>query len=159
LGIPDGDNRTQSGWQAYKASKGTTTQGVEWEFNGELGEGWQAAGGYTYSVSTDQDDNRIATQIPRHSFKTFTTYRLTGPLDKLTVGAGINWQSKTGVDLSYYEQKSYAVTNLMARYDITNNLSAWVNLNNVFDKEYYSTTSAGVYGAPRNLMTSLKYNF
>ncbi|WP_420712913.1 TonB-dependent siderophore receptor [Pseudomonas sp. TB1-B1] len=159
LGIADGSNLTPSGWQAYKTSKGTTTQGVEWEFNGELAEGWQAAGGYTYSVSTDQDDKRIATQIPRHSFKTFTSYRLTGPLDKLTVGGGINWQSKTGFDLKYYEQKSYAVTNLMARYDITKNLSASVNLNNVFDKEYYSTTSAGVYGAPRNLMTSFKYNF
>jgi len=159
LGIADGNNLTPAGWQAYKTSKGTTTQGVEWEFNGELGEGWQAAGGYTYSVSTDQDDKRIATQIPRHSFKTFTSYRLSGPLDKLTVGAGVNWQSITGFDLSYYEQKSYAVTNLMARYDITKNLSASVNLNNVFDKEYYTTTSAGVYGAPRNLMTSFKYNF
>ncbi|MGY2290392.1 TonB-dependent siderophore receptor [Pseudomonas sp. SDO528_S397] len=159
LGIADGTNLTPAGGQAYKATKGTTTQGVEWEFNGELAEGWQAAGGYTYSVSTDEDDKRIATQIPRHSFKTFTSYRLSGPLDKLTVGGGLNWQSKTGFDLTYYEQKSYAVTNLMARYDISKNLSASVNLNNVFDKEYYTTTSAGVWGAPRNLMTSFKYTF
>jgi outer-membrane receptor for ferric coprogen and ferric-rhodotorulic acid len=34
-----------------------------------------------------------------------------------------------------------------------------VNLNNVFDKEYFTTTSAGVYGAPRNLMTGFKYDF
>jgi outer membrane receptor for ferric coprogen and ferric-rhodotorulic acid len=159
LSQPDGNKLTPTLFQAYKAVQGTTTQGVELELNGELAPGWNAAGGYTYSVSTDADDQRIATQIPRHSVKLFTTYRLSGPLDKLTVGGGFNWQSKTGFDLSYYTQESYAVANLMARYDITPNLSASVNLNNVFDKEYFTTTSAGVYGAPRNVMTGFKYDF
>ena len=159
LSQPDGNNLTPTNFQAYKAVQGTTTQGVEMELNGELAQGWNVAGGYTYSVSTDADDQRIATQIPRHSVKMFTTYRLSGPLDKLTVGGGFNWQSKTGFDLKYYTQESYAVANLLARYQITPNLSASVNLNNVFDKEYFTTTSAGVYGAPRNLMTGFKYDF
>ncbi|AKS07893.1 TonB-dependent siderophore receptor [Pseudomonas trivialis] len=159
LSQPDGNNLTPTSFQAYKAVQGTTTQGVELELNGELAQGWNVAGGYTYSVSTDADDRRIATQIPRHSVKMFTTYRLSGALDKLTVGGGFNWQSKTGFDLRYYTQDSYAVANLMARYEITPNLSASVNLNNVFDKEYFTTTSAGVYGAPRNLMTGFKYDF
>ncbi|WP_350614939.1 TonB-dependent siderophore receptor [Pseudomonas sp. HY7a-MNA-CIBAN-0227] len=159
LGVYDGTNSTPSGSQAYKASKGTTSQGVEWEFNGELAQGWQAAGGYTYSVSTDQDDKRIATQIPRHSLKAFTSYRLTGPLDKVTVGGGFNWQSKSGFDLKTNEQKPYTVANLMARYDISENLSASVNLNNVFDQEYSTTTTGGVWGAPRNFMTSFKYTY
>ncbi|OYU08027.1 MAG: TonB-dependent siderophore receptor [Pseudomonas sp. PGPPP1] len=159
LSQPDGNNLTPTSFQAYKAVQGTTTQGVELELNGELAQGWNVAGGYTYSVSTDADDQRIATQIPRHSVKMFTTYRLSGPLDKLTVGGGFNWQSKTGFDLKYYTQDSYAVANLLARYQITPNLSASVNLNNVFDKEYFTTTSAGVYGAPRNVMTGFKYDF
>ncbi|MFF7065986.1 TonB-dependent siderophore receptor [Pseudomonas sp. NPDC008258] len=159
LAVADGSNLTPAGWQAYVGEEGTTTKGVELEVNGELAENWQVAGGYTYSVSTDSDNERIATQIPRNSFKVFTSYRLSGPLDKLTIGGGVNWQSKTGFDLSYYEQPSYAVTNLMARYDINKNLSAALNLNNVFDKEYYSTTSAGVYGAPRNLTATLKYTY
>ena len=92
--------------------------------------------------------------------KTFTSYRLPGMLDKVTVGGGVNWQTKTGEDLHYYHQGSYAIANLMARYDISKNLSATVNLNNVFDREYYARVySEGVYGAPRNFMTSLKYNF
>jgi outer membrane receptor for ferric coprogen and ferric-rhodotorulic acid len=159
LSQPDGNNLTPTNFQAYKAVQGTTTQGVELELNGELAQNWNVAGGYTYSVSTDADDQRIATQIPRHSVKMFTTYRLSGPLDKLTVGGGFNWQSKTGFDLRYYTQDSYAVANLMARYEITPNLSASMNLNNVFDKEYFTTTSAGVYGAPRNVMTGFKYDF
>ena len=70
----------------YTLEQGTTTEGVELSLDGELAEGWQAMAGYAYSVSTDQDDQRIVTNIPRHSVKTFTTYRLPGALDKLTVG-------------------------------------------------------------------------
>lgn len=150
----------QSDTQAYRIEQSAKTQGVELEMNGELGEGWQASAGYAYSVTTDADDQRIVTALPRHMLKTFTSYRLPGMLDKVTVGGGVNWQTKTGEDLHYYHQGSYAIANLMARYDISKNLSATVNLNNVFDREYYARVySEGVYGAPRNFMTSLKYNF
>jgi len=62
-------------------------------------------------------------------------------------------------DLHTFSQGSCAVANLLARYDISYNLSASVNLN-VFDRKYYSQSGLyGVYGAPRNVMTSFKYNF
>ncbi|MCY1336455.1 Ferric-pseudobactin BN7/BN8 receptor [compost metagenome] len=145
---------------AYTAKQGTTTKGVEMELNGELAPGWQLTSGYAYSVSTDDDDKRILTDVPRHSLKAFTTYNLPGEWDRLTVGGGFNWSSKTGYDLHYYTQGSYYVANLMARYDFNEHLSGSVNLNNLFDREYFSNvTNYGVYGAPRNLMASLKYNF
>ncbi|WP_347905538.1 TonB-dependent siderophore receptor [Pseudomonas purpurea] len=154
-------------WQAefpgsniYKSEQDTTSQGMEFELNGELAEGWQASAGYAYTVTTDADDKRINTTLPRHSLKTFSTYRLPGAFDKLTLGGGVNWQSKVGNDLHTFTQGSYAITNLMARYDISKQLSASVNLNNLFDREYYSYAgSYGNYGAPRNIMTSFKYNF
>ncbi|TBV12492.1 hypothetical protein DNK01_14845 [Stutzerimonas kirkiae] len=127
-------------------------------------ESWRRAGsspgGYTHSVSTDQDDRRIVTQVPRHSLKTFTSYRLPGALSKLVVGGGINWQSKAAYYPDTYMQGSYSLVNLMARYDISENLSASLNLNNLFDKEYFSSASEyGVHGAPRHFMTSLKYTY
>ncbi|MFJ4247024.1 TonB-dependent siderophore receptor [Pseudomonas sp. DTU12.3] len=146
--------------QAYRLEQSTETKGVEFEMNGELAEGWQASAGYAYSVTTNAEDQRIVTNAPRHMLKTFTSYRLPGVLDKITVGGGVNWQSKIGEDLHYYEQGSYAITNLMARYDINKNLSASINVNNLFDREYYSMVYYdGIYGAPRNFMTSLKYSF
>ena len=148
------------GGDTYRNEKGTTTEGVELELNGELAEGWQASAGYAYAVSTDADDNRIVTTLPRQSLKTFTTYRLPGTLDKFTVGGGVNWQSKVGEDLHTFSQGSYAVTNLLVRYDVTPQLSTSVNLNNLFDREYLSYAgNHGMYGAPRNLMTSVKYDF
>jgi len=150
-------------WQhdnVYEAKQDTTSKGLEMELNGELADGWQASAGYAYTLTTDNQDERIATLTPRHSLKTFTSYRLPGMLDKLTVGGGVNWQSKTGLDLHGFTQGSYALVNLMARYDISKNLSATVNLNNAFDREYFSMASSyGNYGAPRNLMTTFKYDF
>lgn len=145
----------------YTSEQGTSSKGVELEVSGELADGWQFTSGYTYSLIEDSEGERIVTQVPRHSLKTFTTYRLSGAWDKLTVGGGANWQSKTGTDLKYYTQGSYALFNLMARYDITDSLTASLNLNNLFDKEYFAggPRCCGVYGPPRNFMTSLKYTF
>ncbi|MFJ4157424.1 TonB-dependent siderophore receptor [Pseudomonas sp. NPDC089752] len=160
LAVADGNLLQPNGFQAYKAENGTTSEGVELEVNGQLSEDWQVTGGYSYSVSFNDDDRRIVTEIPRNSVKLFTTYRLPGELDKLTVGGGVNWQSASGYDLSYATtQGSYALVNLMARYQITPALSASVNLNNLFDKEYFTTTAAGLYGAPRNFMTTLRYAY
>lgn len=150
-------------WQhdnVYSAEQDTTSKGVELELNGELAEGWQASAGYAYSVTTDADDQRINTNLPRNNVKTFTSYRLQGPLNKLTLGGGVNWQSKVGADLHTFSQGSYAVTNLLARYDIDQHLSVSLNVNNLFDRAYYSQSGLyGVYGAPRNFMTSFKYSF
>lgn len=148
------------GGTTYELEQGTTTKGAEFTLDGELAEGWQASLGYAYALSTDADDKRIATSLPRHSLKTFTSYRLPGILDKITVGGGMNWQSKTGADLHSFSQGSYAVTNLLIRYDVNKNLSASLNLNNVFDREYFTFAGDhGMYGAPRNIMTGLKYTF
>ncbi|KAF1069103.1 MAG: Ferric-pseudobactin BN7/BN8 receptor [Pseudomonas citronellolis] len=144
----------------YYAEQGTTSEGLELEMNGELADGWNASAGYAYSVSRDQDDERIVTNIPRHSLKTFTSYRLPGAWNRLTVGGGVNWQSKIGQDLHTFEQGSYALVNLMARYAVTDQLSVALNVNNLFDRSYYTyADSWSVYGAPRNLMTSLRYDF
>ncbi|MFA7894742.1 TonB-dependent siderophore receptor [Pseudomonas putida] len=144
----------------YRLEQGTTTKGVELALDGELADGWQVMAGYAYSISTNQDGQRIVTNIPRHSLKTFTTYRLPGALDHVTVGGGVNWQSKYGQDLRTFTQGSFAVVNLMARYDVSEDLSLKLNLNNVFDRSYYGYADSWVvYGEPRNFVTSAEYRF
>ncbi|WP_437879403.1 TonB-dependent siderophore receptor [Pseudomonas sp. LRF_L74] len=147
--------------RTYSLEDGTDTEGFEVDFNGELAEGWNLSSGYVYSVTKNSDDERIVTRTPRHSFKTFTTYRLPGALNKFTVGGGVNWESKSGDNLKVYAQESYALFNLMGRYDISQNISVSANINNLFNKDYYVATNGylGIHGAPRNVMTTLKYKF
>ncbi|MNE80688.1 Ferric-pseudobactin BN7/BN8 receptor precursor [compost metagenome] len=77
----------------------------------------------------------------------------------------MNWQS--GLSLTTHlgkaTQEQYAVFNLRARYDLTQHLSASVNVNNLFDKKYLSsldpTFYTGYCGEPRNVMFSTRYSF
>lgn len=159
----------------YKAIDGATTKGVELELAGEVAEGWNLSAGYTYARTRDADEQRIfgfplATSKPEHVVRTFTTYRLPGALDQVTIGGGISWQSAfygkiysptTGGD-TRIKQGGYTLVDLMSRYQFNENLSFTVNANNVFDKRYltglgnFDTT---YYGEPRNVMLTTKWDF
>ncbi|WP_166220784.1 TonB-dependent siderophore receptor [Pseudomonas atagonensis] len=159
----------------YKAIDGATTKGVELELAGELREGWNVSAGYTYARSRDADEQRIygyplSTTKPEHVVRTFTTYRLPGMLDKVTVGGGVSWQSAfygkiysaPAGDYTRIKQGGYTLVDLMSRYQYNEHLSFTVNANNVFDKRYltglgnFDTT---FYGEPRNLMLTTKWDF
>ncbi len=156
---------------ASRAVKGAKTQGVDLEVSGALTSNWNIAASWTYSETRNAQDERITTTFPRHMVKLWTTYRLPGDWNRLTVGGGLNWQSKTystvnawqiGRDM-YWEQKPFAVVNLMARYDFSQQLSATLSVNNVFDEKYIASVSdwwyAGNYGAPRSAFLNVKYQF
>ncbi|MNI68591.1 Ferric-pseudobactin BN7/BN8 receptor precursor [compost metagenome] len=76
------------------------------------------------------------------------------------MGGGLNWQSVSGY-VGEAQQSAYTVVNAMARYEFNKQFSTTLNVNNVFDKSYYSGLSAygGIYGAPRNVMLSARYAF
>lgn len=145
----------------YEAARGTTTEGIEAELNGQLAPGWQLSAGYSYGETHNQAKQRILPRIPRNTFKMFTSYRLPGALQAVTVGGGLNWESKTGDPLATFTQHSFAVTNLMARYDINPQLSLTAHLNNAFDRRYAMAVAGNIaiYGPPRNFMLSLKHTF
>lgn len=156
---------------AYRAVKGAKTQGLDVEFNGEVLSGWNVALSYTYSQTKDAQGERIKTLVPRHMAKLWTTSRLPGAWHRLTLGGGVNWQSKVEFTATPWDlgktvtatQDSYAVVNLMGRYDFNKHLSATLNVNNLFDKKYLSsldeTFYTGYYGAPRNVMVNMRYSF
>lgn len=100
-------------------------------------------------------------RIPRHSVKAFSTYRLSGDLNKLTLGGGFNWKSRYGYEGEGYPvQESVVVAIAMARYELTPQLSTTLHVNNLFDRKYYaSITENGVYGEPRNVVVGVKYAF
>ena len=161
------DGVRSNGEEAYKAISGTKTKGFEAEISGEIMIGWQLLAGYTYAQPRDKDGKRINSNHPEQLFKLATSYQLDGDLKDLTVGGNVAWQGSTYTELDSSikadaKEGSFAVVGLMARYEINRNLSATVNLNNVFDREYlsgYGLYSTYYYGDPRNLMLGMKYSF
>jgi len=154
---------TPSGDMAYRAVTGATRRGWEVELSGEIAKGWQAQGSYV----TQSSSLTSASQHPRHQFKLGSTYRLGGSaLQGLMVGAATRWQSETSTrnDAATLAQKSYWLVDLMARYQVNRHLSVGANINNLFDRKYFSgvtnfSSLHYTWGAPRSFHLNMRYMF
>lgn len=154
---------------AYRAADGATSQGFELDMSGELSPGWNASAGWTQFTARDATGADVNTVYPRKILRTSTAYRLPGAWNAWTLGGGVNWQGVIYANLTNpsnaterVEQSAYALVNLMARYDFDKQLSTQLNINNVFDKNYFNVFAAYgqmTYGAPRNALLTMKYKF
>ncbi|MEC6746820.1 TonB-dependent siderophore receptor [Pseudomonas qingdaonensis] len=164
----------------YVTQGEVVSKGVDMEVSGELLPDWSLMAGYTYNHNQNRNDDTVFSSLtPKHLFKLWSTYRLPGEFNDLKIGGGVNLQSanyvsgtaavldNTGAVIrneSYeYRQAGYAVWNAMAEYRLDDHWSLTYNLNNVFDKTYYSTVGSSVaanwYGEPRNHMLTLRGTF
>ncbi|WP_422394119.1 TonB-dependent siderophore receptor [Pseudomonas poae] len=170
--VSDDDYNNLEPTPSNYAFKGTqaVTKGYELEMSGEIAPGWQLQGGYTHKIVRDDKDVKISTFEPEDQVSLYTTYKLKGNLDKLTVGGGARWQSVGWQDIynsprggyEEFSQKAYWLVDAMARYQFTKNVSATLNINNVFDKSYYTNIgfyNSAAYGEPRNFMLSTRWDF
>lgn len=153
------------GSQAYRAEEGTTTRGFEVELGGELMRHWQGSISFARNLSQDADGNLLNTSVPQNTLKLFSSYGMPWIGHGLTVGGGLRWQSRTWSDFARVPgsprvtQDGYMLVDLMARYELTPQLSASFNAYNLFDKIYQTTSSSSYYGEPRSFRLSLAYRF
>ncbi len=152
------------GSSAYEAVSGTQTRGFELEVAGELARNWQASASFGRSLTQDRNKQPLNTEVPQNTFKLFTSYRFPDIGHGLTIGGGVRWQNEIysedqGPAKATFTQGAYAVVDLMAHYAVTKNVSAYVNVYNVFDKSYYATTGAAYYGAPRYFKAGLDIRY
>lgn len=156
--------------QAYAPADGAESQGFELELLGRVNANWNVSASYAQFEVEDAAGAKVNTDQPRKSFSFFNTYRFDGALDGLTVGGGVTWRdtiyslasNPVTAASTRIQQKSFALVNLMARYDITDSLTVQANIDNLFDEKYYSQISYFSqyrYGAPRNFTVSLTHRF
>ncbi len=149
--------------KAYYRGIDAESKGVELDLSGELAKGLQASAGFTVMNLEDEQGNAAKTYMPRRLLRLSATYQLPS-LPQLRVGATANWQDDIyrneggGVVI---RQPSYATLGLMGRYDINQQLSVAVNVNNVTDKKYLTSLywSQSYYAAPRNASVTLNWKY
>jgi len=153
------------GSQLYRVVSGTRTRGFELDASGELKRNWQGSASFSRSLTQDRTGARVDSNVPQNTFKLFTSYTMPKIGQGLTVGGGLRWQSdiynvstEAGA-LARFTQKAYAIADLMARYKISPNLTATLNLYNLSDKKYYTGTGNAYYGAPFNVRVGLDGRF
>ncbi|MFC7298280.1 TonB-dependent siderophore receptor [Herminiimonas aquatilis] len=153
------------------------SQGLDAELNGALSSNWQLAAGYTYNQTRYLRDSTatgapsanqnqpLSTFTPRHIVRLWSNHQLPNELSAWSAGIGVNLQSKTYKTSGTlrFEQAAYAVWSTRLAYKFNKNLTAALNINNLFDKNYYrtlgSTTGGNWYGEPRNAMLTLQATY
>lgn len=146
-------------------------QGAEFEVSGSLTDQWDVIAGYTY-LDTQVEDGDTPTAfllMPHNVVNLWTQYGFEGGLlDGFHIGGGItamsNFRTATTAKAPYsIHAPGYAVVDAMVGYDFTDKLKGQLNFNNILDKSYYERVgSAGtfnMYGAPSNVVASLRYDF
>ena len=152
-----------------------TTRGLDFEINGAPAPGWNLGLGYTYADSGysagPNDGKRFNPDtVPRHLAKLNATYAFGGALEGLTLGGALRAQSGIYAEgiaangaLVRQRQGGYAVVDVMARYDLGQDTTLQVNVDNLLDRDYL--TGLGVswpntfFGQPRTLSLTLNRSF
>ncbi|MBN9340327.1 MAG: hypothetical protein ABT02_03955 [Comamonadaceae bacterium SCN 68-20] len=162
-------------------------QGIEAEVSGKLAQGWQVNAGYTYDDNETSygasDGTRYASYTPKHIFKLASRYDLWGSLAGWTVGGGVRAQSSffksgtvstwnptggrdgagafDGPAVAYrFTEPGRAVWNLFVEHRLSKSLTLALNINNLFDKRYFSavgnTAGGNIFGEPRSVGLTLR---
>lgn len=148
------------------------SKGWEFELSGSPRPGYQLQLGYSRQDTVYLKDPANAglqfqTWQPRHTLKAWATRSFAdGWLRGLTLGLGATAASenKAGNGASAVRrQGGYAVVNALLSYAIDDRTSVSLNLNNVFDRTYYTrlggTNTYNSYGEPRNVAVTLRTRF
>ncbi len=162
----------------YEAAGLVRSKGVDLEIQGAVTDNLQLSAGYTYTQTKYVSDATASREgqdfdraKPRQLFKLSTIYTLPGELERWRIGGDVYQQSRirtsggTGATAWKNQQGSYTVVGLVAGYKATEQLDLQLNVNNLFDRTYYSSVANGgyspydIYGDPQNMKLTAKYSF
>ncbi|WP_395332617.1 TonB-dependent siderophore receptor [Novosphingobium sp. BL-8H] len=134
------------------------SHGVEVDVSGEVFAGMQVSGGYAWTDIEDDEGNNARAFIPRHTVRLNASYTPQF-FNDLRLGASARYQSKIHND--YIAQSEYVIVDLMARYQVTRNVSLAVNLDNLTNVKYWTSLQwdQAYYGAPRTVRGTLGVSF
>ncbi len=155
--------------QRYRGAKGIESSGVEVEVAGEVLPGLQTSFGYSdFSI---EGNELVERYTPQRLVKFAATY--THPrFKRFSFGVNMRWQEaisrQQGIvaegfvnagDIIMTHQDAYSIIDLMARYQIQENLALTLNVNNITDEKYLTSLywAQGYYGAPAHYSVTINW--
>jgi len=149
----------------YYAADGINSDGFEIEVSGRLTDDLSAS--ISFSNLSIDGDELVKDYTPENQLKMAATYQVPF-IDGLTLGANYRWQDSisrvqvkdpAGNALVTTKQGAYGLLDLMATYEITQNVGVTFNVNNSTDEKYINSLywAQGYYGAPRNYSLSVNW--
>lgn len=150
--------------------------GAEFEARGNITDSLELIGALTFldtRVSKSTDATIIGNRpqaVPDFFGSMWANYTFkSGPVTGLTLGGGVRHVGSTfGDDANTLRTPAYTVADLALKYELENltrnlkGMTLTLNVNNLFDKEYYSSCSSGYYcqfGNRRTVLAGLRYRW
>lgn len=147
-------------------------QGFETEASGQIAPGWDMTAGYAYNdtrylkAPAAQQGQVFSPITPRHSVNLYTHYAFKSPaLRGWSVGGGVSYRSEFFAQSGSLRINApgYALLNAQVGYQINDNLSVNLSVDNLLDKTYYERVSGvsrqNYYGEPRRVTVALKARY
>ena len=143
------------------------TKGLEVGLNGNLTPAWSMAGGYAYqdgeitrSISATAQAGATLAQLPKHSLSLWNKYDVTS---RFAAAVGVIYRSDafTSTDNTIV-LPSWTRVDAAIYYNLTAKFRAQVNVENVFDEQYYPNAHSNTNitpGSPRAIRFALTTRF
>ena len=119
----------------------TRTKGVEFSLVGNITENWQANLGYTYLDGEIREETLSAVpgtrleQLPEHQISLWNRYQVT---KQFGLGLGVIYQDEQFASVSNtVTLPDYWRVDAAAYWDVNDKISVQVNIENLFDEDYY----------------------
>ncbi|WP_010627986.1 TonB-dependent siderophore receptor [Halomonas sp. KM-1] len=147
------------------------SEGFEVEITGSPLPRWDISAGYAYTKTEyvndpNQEGQPFSTDTPKHDFKLWTRYRFSDNPDQgWRIGAGLNYSSSIYAEAmdTRWQQGGYTTLSGLIGYRFNRNLDFSLTGENLTDKKYFDTLRANTrnnyYGAPRNFMLTMRYQY
>ncbi len=113
----------------------TEVRGFEFQVQGEVTPWWYVTAGYSYLDGEQADAALRPRELPENMFSIWNQFQ---PTDRLGIGFGLTAQDESFADNgNNVTLPSYERFDLAAFYDVTDNVRLQVNIENLFDQEYF----------------------
>ena len=154
----------------YLASGEVESQGFEAEATGQVTRDLSLSAAYTYNTTKYLKDatsqgQPFARFAPKHILRLWGNYTLPWQERRWSLGLGVQAQSEYSVvsGATTLRQDSYLLANMRIGYRVNRQLSAALNINNLFDRRYYQSLSGATwnnrYGEPLSAMLTLRAEY
>lgn len=169
----DPDHPGANGDEFLTPTGETRSRGFELGLSGELRPGWKIGAAYAYidaKYTKDDDLEGVRTGTSRHSANIWTDYAFqSGALEGLSLGVGAHYKSAflgwptDRQDTNRVRAPGYVVASARIGYRFNENVSAALNVDNLFDKAYYEIVDergyGNYYGETRRISLTLDAEF
>ena len=142
------------------------SKGLELGLERSISDRWLISAGYAWQkaeiieTTAAAPEGREVPLVPRHSFSLWNRYDVT---DKLGLGLGVIARSKSYASISNaVKLPGYARVDVAAFYDLAKGIEAQLNIENLFNADYFPTAHNDnniAPGAPTTIKAALRFGF